>query len=549
MSSVVTAVFKATVGLLVNKGRDVAAERLKEGDVTEQKFRGLIVREIDNIKAKLDGLARKDLSASISFFKEGIEFLYVFFGKARSRSTSAVVTGQAADGTATDAVFSLAERMRTLDLTSLDESATRALANSKDRFKDARRKATEAFCNEALELSDRVLAMQYRVMSTILETVDNPEEALAACKVCTEELHSLSAVQTCFNVGLKSKGLRAWFSKDERVEIISTVCHVNRVIYNVTQMVASSHGEVLVLPCVNTGKEKVDPLRDGWVTKVLREVGLECCCVPWSFGQEGDETHKLKSPQGITTNTHEQFLIADNGNKTVKVFDSSGNFLISFNLHTDDANTQLDIRGVFTDMENNTFVLVRLKKHGAEGYEREVWMFNETGVLQRKFPARRGKYGWRTLTVCSSKVLVMSDNVVDVYKQDGELMSTFLIGADATDIASANDGRLMVVDRAGFRVFFLTEEGKQLSSFSINIEEDNYYKIACHPTGKYVVVAGHERETSRPVVAIFTKDGEFVRRIQLDEGKVRWLGGITVTMKGHIVAAVDVNFNCKVIVV
>ena len=38
MSSLVTAVFIATIGLLVK--RHEAAERLKEGDVTDQKFRG-----------------------------------------------------------------------------------------------------------------------------------------------------------------------------------------------------------------------------------------------------------------------------------------------------------------------------------------------------------------------------------------------------------------------------------------------------------------------------------------------------------------------------
>ena len=68
MSSIVTTVFKATIGLLVNKARYKAAERLKEGDVTEQKFLSVIVREIDDIKSKLDGLSRKDLLASISFF-------------------------------------------------------------------------------------------------------------------------------------------------------------------------------------------------------------------------------------------------------------------------------------------------------------------------------------------------------------------------------------------------------------------------------------------------------------------------------------------------
>ena len=81
MSSIITAVFKATIGLLVNKGRDKAAEKLKDGDVTDQKFRGLIVREIDDIKWKLDGLARKDLLASISFFKKGIDLLSALFTK------------------------------------------------------------------------------------------------------------------------------------------------------------------------------------------------------------------------------------------------------------------------------------------------------------------------------------------------------------------------------------------------------------------------------------------------------------------------------------
>ena len=212
MSSLVTAVFKATIGLLVNKGRDKAAERLKEGDVTDQKFRGLIVREINEIKSKLDGLARKDLLASISFFKEGIEFLYEVFDKAKSRSEHGTVTAQEAAGTASADAFLLAKQMRKVELTGVDESAARALAIAKKRFERAREKATEAFANEALELSDRVLAMQYRVMATILETVDNPDDALAACRVCIEELHQVSAVKEYFTVELE-KGFKARFSR------------------------------------------------------------------------------------------------------------------------------------------------------------------------------------------------------------------------------------------------------------------------------------------------------------------------------------------------
>ena len=75
--------------------------------------------------------------------------------------------------TACAEAFALAQEMRNVELTGLDESATRVLANAKERFKDARREATRAFKNEALTTPDRILAMEYRVMATILETIDN----------------------------------------------------------------------------------------------------------------------------------------------------------------------------------------------------------------------------------------------------------------------------------------------------------------------------------------------------------------------------------------
>ena len=58
MFSIVKDVFMTVIGLLINKARDNAAEMLKEGDVTDQKVRGSIVREINQINSKLDGLAR-----------------------------------------------------------------------------------------------------------------------------------------------------------------------------------------------------------------------------------------------------------------------------------------------------------------------------------------------------------------------------------------------------------------------------------------------------------------------------------------------------------
>ena len=269
MSSLITAVFKATIGLLVNKGRDKLAEKLNEGDVTDQKFRGLIVREIDEIKSKLDGLARKDLLASISLFKEGIVLLYELF-----------------DATACVEQFDTAKEMRKLDISALDESAKRKLGRAKERFEEARVEAIKAFNNEALKLPDRLLAMQYRLMATILETVDNPSDALAACRVCLDELHQVPAVKEYFKVELEEGlRLRARFNKDERRQIIFSVCHANRVIYDVMSMLGSV--KRWTLPYIETGKEKVDPLRNERVVEVLAKQGIKehRCDTPWSFGQ------------------------------------------------------------------------------------------------------------------------------------------------------------------------------------------------------------------------------------------------------------------------
>ncbi|XP_078380872.1 uncharacterized protein LOC144663708 [Oculina patagonica] len=559
MSSIVTAVFKATIGLLVNKGRDKVAEKLKDGDVTDQKFRGLIIREIDDIKSKLDGLSRKDLLASISFFEEGIEFLYEVFDKARSRNEYSAVTTQAACAEA----FSLAEGMRTLELTNLDESATRALFNAKKRFKEARREATRAFKNESLETSDRILALQYRVMATILETVDNPADALAPCRVCIKELNSLSTVQNSFAVQLKKgiQAVRGLFGKEERGKIIASVCHVNRVIYDVTQTV----GKDVCLwtwPAVDIGdrevrEDKVDPLRDERVTEVLRKQGMEDCCVTWSFGQEGEEEQKLKDPCGIATNSSGQFIVGGYGDSNVKVFDSNGTFISLFSLPTAVVDTKVDVDDVAADVNDNIYVLVRLKKPGDSIFEGQpnVYKFNNTADLPHMFPVRGG-YAVSLTVTDSGKVLVLNkaSDVVDVYETDGQFVCEFGKGilTYTRDITAANDGRVMVVDK-DCCVHIFSEHGDHLNKFKLKGCYSTR-RIAFHPASQHVVVAGTDQEKKDLLkinVEIYTKDGEFTRSTQIFEKGIHlfFLGGMTVTTEGRIAVAFRYAGYAKVLVI
>ena len=142
----------------------------------------------------------------------------------------------------------------------------------------------------------------------------------------------------------------------------------------------------------------------------------------------------------------------------------------------------------------------------------------------------------------------MTDDVVDVYQEpSGEFVCSFGGGVfkEAQDITATCDGRVMIVDWGDDSLYIFDVEGHQLGKFNIEHERDVYYRIACHPaSADHVVLAGCERETNRLTLAIYTVNGEFVRRIQLDEVVLFdfrgiTVRGITVTVEGHIAVALQ----------
>ena len=565
MSSIITSVFNATIGWLVNKGRDVTAERLKEGDVADQKIRDLIVREVEDIKSKLDGLSRKDLLVAIDSFKIGIRYLFEAFDVKPSGQASVGITDEnLSEHDLEEAMkaVSVAAEMRKLEEMDFNETVKNNFFQAKKRFEMAREKATEASNNEALKIFDRITAIRYRVMATVLESVVETvgtagdmspsslktalKNALPECEECLHKLHSLPAVQDNFKVEL--------YGKDERRKIISTVCQVNRAIYNATRAVGR---DALVWPFVDTGEDKVDPLRDGRISKVLRKVNMEHCCLLWSFGPE-----EMRWPFGMATNIKGQFLIADCSDKTVKVFDSNGKFDFRFKPQTDDTDTKLYVLDVAAGGDETIYLLVLLEEAWGRKLK-EVQVFNKTADLEHKFLVLRGEYSNRRLTVSSGdkaaassgkqrgKILLKTElnsakgSVVDVYEPSGKFVYSFEVFKNAIDISATRDGRVMILDRSDESVYVFDMEGHQLGKFDIKSEGDNYYHIACHPSGEHVVLAGDERGTGRTTLAIHTVNGEFVRRFQLD--KAISVEGITVTVEGHIaVAFVDKDYNATV---
>ena len=160
---------------------------------------------------KLNKFSQKDLQASISFFNEGFLYLCKVIGEGSGviterdevkgisrKSKEKALPGSIKDHDIIPATALLEAIVRFKDFKEMDDSAAKALTDSKERFRDARKKATKAFWNEVLGDRERIFAARYRVFSTLLEKVDSPEDALGASELRLRELHALTAVKKGF---------------------------------------------------------------------------------------------------------------------------------------------------------------------------------------------------------------------------------------------------------------------------------------------------------------------------------------------------------------
>lgn len=557
---IVVGVLKATFGLLMDESRDWLAQKLKEGDVTDEKFRDCIVREINAMNLKLDAIAWKDLGASMNFFKEGLALMYKVLEKANDSEDSTVLEASMEkldawplSSTAGQTTVYLAEGMKNVTLTDSDESKKEVLYEAKKRFKDARKKATEAFSNSVLRPAERVLAMQYRIMATLLEKVDNPASTLTTCKLCLEQLHAMTLVQKSLKVELR-KSFKYLLSRDERREIISSVCQINHVVYVIAQMVGDL-ATVLNWPCIKVGDEQLDPLRDVRVVKLMRKLHKQQSCALWSFGQE--ESHELKSPQSIAANSQGHFVVADNMNCELKVYDNKGRCLRNIPLlGNDEEAIVVKVRSVATDQNDRMYILVDSRPANT------VYVFSDTQTNINCFSLEERLRG-RSLTVNnnSDQVLVLVDEdlsktpsacmaisiecKVEVYSPSGRLVRSFGQGIlkDTVDITATNDGSVMVLE-GNSCVHVFDVEGSHVHQFKVmgNTGPETGAAMTFHQATEHTFIASTNSD-HRLQVSMHGKDGGFLRSIQLHEKGKWFITGIAVTMQLNI--AVSIYDECQ----
>ena len=562
MSSIITSLLKVTAGFLLDKARDWAVEKLRDGDVVDQKIREIIAREIEDVKSKLDTLSRKDILAAIDAFETGVSYLYKatdsFPGlatrarqraeQAKSKDAVSLPTSPAHVG-----VEVLCAGTRNIELTEIGEGAKRALSQGKKRFKMAREEATKAFNNESLSTLDRITAIRYRVMAAILESAveilgaaselsslslkSALKGALPECEQSLRKLHSLPDVKNNFKVELKKGPLniRSRFKKEDRREIIAAVWQVNRAIYDVLQPTGETIG-ICFYPTIDIEDEKIDPRSDNRIAEVVKTFGIEHkSFTVWSFGEDAEDDHKLERPMGIAIGADGEFIIAEY-DKGVKVFDSSGKFIYKFypQVQSDDARAKL--LSIATDEKNNTYVLVRLG-----GDRSEVQVFNRA-ELRMKFDVLGAKLPEK-LRVGNGKVLVLADDEVLVYDLNGRYELSFRgrIINNATDIAVGPNGQIFVLDSHGEVCKICNEDGEEEHKFIFR----GHLLLSCglvfHPFGEYIFLVGMEVSAGPLLVVMYSTDGEFYRDIILCErGGIRF-PSVAISKEGRL--AVSCKFR------
>ena len=214
---VVIFIAKHGLGFISDKLRDCATKKLQDGGLTAEKFNGYIIRDLNEINSKLDGISRRQLSASISCLEQGVLRLQ----NVCLTGASSIKMRPAQTSVTVDDALALANAIGRLKIKS-DDLFKKAI----ECFKQAGIEARLAFHNKALSIKEIILANKVRMASTILENLDNPEVAASDCLLFLKELHAMPAIQDIFSVHVKG-GIKSLFKEDSRLEAIEEVRMMN----------------------------------------------------------------------------------------------------------------------------------------------------------------------------------------------------------------------------------------------------------------------------------------------------------------------------------
>ena len=220
----------------------------------------------------------------------------------------------------------------------------------KNDSKDSRTRATEAFCNKALSINNRILAAKLRVISELLEGLERPETAIIGCRSFLKELHSLPAIKEIFSVYLNRR-VKSLLNKPERMENVKSVMLINYALYEYVSKFSTKNFFVLTWPDIELAHRRFYPLTD-WQEVVSRKSMVK------DLSQQPNRLllDEFICPYVFAVNSH-GYVVVGNGDN-VNIISSKGESkLVELLKHTGE---ERRIRGITVDKNNNLYVCAYL---------------------------------------------------------------------------------------------------------------------------------------------------------------------------------------------
>ena len=540
MSSIITAILRSTVDILCDKARDSAANKLKDGDLADEKLREIIVKDLTDIKSKLDCLSLKDLDSSYSFLKEGVTFLNAALDKSsdgekaseRPSNEATRVVNDSASGVL-NTVLSLSRAIERLKI-----SSEKHVVSAEDCFKASRETATHAFNNKSLSIKDRIMACKLRVAARILESgLDEPDAATTACLLSLEELHGLPAIQEMFAVFFKG-GLKSMFKKAERLENIKSVLSINHALYDFASQYCSESHYLFTWPVIELRGSTFHPVlsvhevfektssSEEFVPQLNRVVvDPRIFGTPFAVNSRGDitlltedkitiiystgESKDVMFPEPTETNVVGQWandVAVDSNDNAYAVrrldrYDENDGKRYDFVFYVFDQNYNIKHVSVldFLDAGALRYMKIAVDKNQnlymITNWNNQVYVCDNAGKLKFKF--ERDGDDLRSMSISNNNdVMIVSHDLsaVQIYTTEGNLKSTIKVpeGHKAWSVA---------FHYGTCKIIVLTYVQKQISCFILSysetgeLENSVFFRkgnidIKTHPSGQVVVVIG-----------------------------------------------------------
>ena len=489
-SLIIEYLINSSLGLVLGKARKSAAEKLKDGDTTDEKLRDVIIEDLNDIKTKIDALSRKDLRSSYCFLKEGVVTLNLALAEDEQtsknetngaqnsdRQSRITAENESASGVLNEAI-ALSHAIQKLNNTSNGR-----LVSAKECFKAAREEATRAFCNEALSLPDRIMAAKLRVASKILECLQDTKVAATGCMLFLEELHNLPAVGETFSKHFKG-GIKSMVYKDSRLENVKSVLSLN---FATSEFVARFSGE---LPNVRNWPRVHLSAR----SETIHPLFVDLDVVMGIFDMEEFQppqnqviSTEIDSWNCHCTNHQGQLLGSYEFDKHVSILNRSG-----------ELNTFCHVRQVTENFEGNSQNVAALA----------IDRYDNVFVIIKFEDCTRNKYVYHVLFVFDS-----SGN--ERYERVLKFLETFSPVKCVVD----NDGDIIIHLECRDHLYVCDNNGNFKCYLSLEHNPDyelgSFTSLACVTDQKEIAMMCGTTNTSVDKVLVYTKDGKLKRTIKV----------------------------------